>query len=168
VPVASTMDMSRATASGRLLGKGRRTRCVARRLRLRRPSRCGSSRRLSTVSFTSERHELASVCDDLDWEERGALAAAEFLRRAVMAMELRSAAAAARAARHVHFTEAPSVFEVPAYSEIYGLHPREFVFDRKYGMVPAQGPFGFNGFDFTKDDDSEAESSESDDEFDDF
>jgi len=38
-----------------------------------------------------------------------------------------------------------SVHEVTPYSEIYGLHPREFVFDRHAYLVPAKGPFGFVG-----------------------
>jgi len=32
-----------------------------------------------------------------------------------------------------------SVHEVTPYSEIYGMHPRDFVFDRDFYMVPAQG-----------------------------
>lgn len=30
------------------------------------------------------------------------------------------------------------VFEVTPYSEVYGLHPREFDFDADYALVPAQ------------------------------
>lgn len=36
------------------------------------------------------------------------------------------------------------ILEVPAYGEIYGLHPREFVFDRDGSLLPAAGPHGFN------------------------
>lgn len=38
------------------------------------------------------------------------------------------------------------VHEIVPYCETYGLHPREFVFDKSYGMVPARGPHGFNGY----------------------
>jgi len=31
-----------------------------------------------------------------------------------------------------------SVFEVTAYSEVYGMHPREFDFEADYALVPAQ------------------------------
>lgn len=40
---------------------------------------------------------------------------------------------------------APSIHEVVPYSEIYGLHPRHFVFDRHSNLVPAGDPFGFTG-----------------------
>mmetsp|Transcript_73949 Transcript_73949/g.176003 ORF Transcript_73949/g.176003 Transcript_73949/m.176003 type:complete len:214 (-) Transcript_73949:99-740(-) len=39
----------------------------------------------------------------------------------------------------VHFEETVMTYEVTPYSEIYGLHPREFDFDKNYAMVPAQG-----------------------------
>lgn len=46
--------------------------------------------------------------------------------------------------RRVRFSEAPDVvLEVTPYCEIYGIHPRYFVFDRHYYMVPAGGPYGF-------------------------
>lgn len=49
-----------------------------------------------------------------------------------------------RGARHVHFDLSTTiVHEVVPYSETYGLHPREFVFDRDFYMVPAGGTFGF-------------------------
>mmetsp|Transcript_80395 Transcript_80395/g.208926 ORF Transcript_80395/g.208926 Transcript_80395/m.208926 type:complete len:191 (-) Transcript_80395:137-709(-) len=38
---------------------------------------------------------------------------------------------------------AVTVHEVTPYSEIYGRHPREFVFDRHFDMIPAAGRFGF-------------------------
>jgi len=31
------------------------------------------------------------------------------------------------------------VYEITPYSEIFGLHPREFVFDKFYCMLPAEG-----------------------------
>lgn len=46
--------------------------------------------------------------------------------------------------RRVHMDRAaPTVYEITPYAGIYGLHPREFVFDRHYCMVPANG---FNEF----------------------
>jgi len=42
------------------------------------------------------------------------------------------------ARRVVHIEPAaPIVHEIPPYAEIYGVHPRDFVFDRHYFMVPA-------------------------------
>jgi hypothetical protein len=114
---------------------------------------------------------LGSIATDLfDYEERGARAAMEFIRRAATARELPPCPlrpAVARTLRRVKFTEEPPfVSEVVPYSEIYGLHPREFVFCRNHGMVPSQGQFGFNGFDFSMDDvDDEEDNCDSDDEF---
>mmetsp|Transcript_104234 Transcript_104234/g.336155 ORF Transcript_104234/g.336155 Transcript_104234/m.336155 type:complete len:260 (-) Transcript_104234:99-878(-) len=42
--------------------------------------------------------------------------------------------------------------EVTPYSEIYGLHPREFVFDRDSYLIPAHGSFGFVGLPMGDDD----------------
>merc|ERR1719272_2401327 len=40
----------------------------------------------------------------------------------------------------VRFDDAAlSVYEVIPYAEIYGLHPRDFVFDASYCMLPAVG-----------------------------
>lgn len=36
-----------------------------------------------------------------------------------------------------------SAYEITPYSEIYGLHPREFVFGRNFRVVPAGGDYGF-------------------------
>lgn len=45
-----------------------------------------------------------------------------------------------RALRCVHFNhDADTLHEIPAYAEIYGIHPRLFDFDRKLWMVPARG-----------------------------
>merc|ERR1719343_158670 len=45
--------------------------------------------------------------------------------------------------RRVRFDmDAITVHEIPAYSEIYGAHPRTFVFDRQSCRVPA-APNGF-------------------------
>lgn len=49
--------------------------------------------------------------------------------------------------RSVSFDETHNeVFEVIPYSEIYGLHPREFVFDRHLCVVPSGDKFGFVDF----------------------
>lgn len=52
------------------------------------------------------------------------------------------------ATRRVHFAkdDTPIVHEITPYSEIYGLHPREFVFGRHFRMIPAGGDFGFVDF----------------------
>jgi len=48
--------------------------------------------------------------------------------------------AESRARKRVHMDQAaPIVHEIIPYAEIYGLHPREFVFNRHYFMVPANG-----------------------------
>mmetsp|Transcript_71218 Transcript_71218/g.186728 ORF Transcript_71218/g.186728 Transcript_71218/m.186728 type:complete len:205 (+) Transcript_71218:83-697(+) len=49
-----------------------------------------------------------------------------------------------RKQRRVHFSEAQdTVIQVTPYCEVYGIHPRLFVFDRNYYMVPAGGQYGF-------------------------
>lgn len=50
--------------------------------------------------------------------------------------------------RRVHFAmEDPlTIHEVTPYAEIYGLHPREFVFGRNFRMIPSGGDFGFVDF----------------------
>jgi len=55
---------------------------------------------------------------------------------------------------------ASTVHEVIPYSEIYGKHPREFVFDRHFSMVPAAGAYGFVGLADTNDGDEEEEDEE--------
>lgn len=49
--------------------------------------------------------------------------------------------------RRVRFTlpSSAEVLEIPAYAEIYGRHPREFVFGRHSDMLPAGDRFGFVG-----------------------
>jgi len=67
--------------------------------------------------------------------------------------------------RRVRFNlSACTVHEIIPYGEIYGLHPREFVFDRNLEKVPAVGHFGFVGqapsnaeLDFMMDDTSDEE-----------
>lgn len=38
------------------------------------------------------------------------------------------------------------MLEVTPYSEVYGLHPRDFVFDRRYNILPVRDARGFVGF----------------------
>merc|ERR1712232_1339118 len=46
--------------------------------------------------------------------------------------------------RKVRFdTTKTDVFEITPYSEIYGLHPREFVFGKHYQLWPSGGTYGF-------------------------
>mmetsp|Transcript_28650 Transcript_28650/g.52149 ORF Transcript_28650/g.52149 Transcript_28650/m.52149 type:complete len:205 (-) Transcript_28650:151-765(-) len=45
----------------------------------------------------------------------------------------------ARPVKDVRFESDVSIHEVTPYSEIYGLHPREFDFDKDYSMLPAKG-----------------------------
>jgi hypothetical protein len=42
--------------------------------------------------------------------------------------------------------EANTIHEVTPYEELYGLHPREFVFGRDFCMIPAGGKYGFVDF----------------------
>eukprot|EP00927_Polykrikos_kofoidii_P021876 TRINITY_DN20585_c0_g1_i1.p2 TRINITY_DN20585_c0_g1~~TRINITY_DN20585_c0_g1_i1.p2 ORF type:complete len:340 (-),score=70.39 TRINITY_DN20585_c0_g1_i1:236-1168(-) len=81
------------------------------------------------------------------------------------------------AARHrVQFNLCAAVHEVTPYSEIYGLHPREFVFGRRNYLLPAAGPYGFTdmrgarirqvaGRDEEEDEDTDDETDESDSDF---
>jgi len=48
--------------------------------------------------------------------------------------------------RRVHFClDVATLHEITPYSEVYGLHPRDFVFDRDFYMVPA-APGGYVDF----------------------
>lgn len=67
-------------------------------------------------------------------------------------------------ARQVRFDMSSLVIhDVTPYGEIYGLHPREFVFSKDYSMLPAAPPHGFVGMESTSEEE-DGESSESDDE----
>jgi len=58
--------------------------------------------------------------------------------------------------RRVTFNlDASTEHDVIPYSEVYGLHPRDFVFDRHFAFVPAEGPFGFVGLPMNDDTDEE-------------
>lgn len=50
-----------------------------------------------------------------------------------------------------------AVHAIVPYAEIYGLHPREFVFDRRFHMVPSADKHGFRGLGDSCDEDSEDE-----------
>jgi len=69
-------------------------------------------------------------------------------------------------ARKVAFDmDAVTIHQIPPYAEIYGLHPREFVFDRRYYMIPsvcALTSIGLSAVDKVGADDDEVEDSDSD------
>lgn len=121
---------------------------------------------LSRITAGLQKH-VASEDDAIDtqWnayitglslEDRGAIAAANFLARLrrkihVGVTEEHSAFSSledtllASRRRRVRFDVSSKVIHyVTPYSEIYGLHPREFVFGRNFCMVPA-APGGFVG-----------------------
>lgn len=50
-----------------------------------------------------------------------------------------------------------TVHEITPYEEVYGLHPREFVFDRHFHMLPSSDAHGFVGFPDDDGEDSELE-----------
>lgn len=68
--------------------------------------------------------------------------------------------------RRVTFNlEAVTVHEIPPYAEIYGLHPREFVFDKNYYMIPsvcALASIGLSAVDKVGAEDDDVEDSDSD------
>jgi len=68
--------------------------------------------------------------------------------RCVCKLIVLGAEASGPAARGVHFAarDVQVVHEITPYSEIYGLHPREFVFGRNFSMIPSGGDFGFIDF----------------------
>lgn len=118
-------------------------------------------------------------------EERGSAAAAAFLARVGVSIHENSheeeqpfsqlgdaATSAGRAAgdfslHYVRFTSyEDEVHEIVPYAEVYGLHPREFVFGKNFCLIPATGPFGFVGMGEESQDSDEAhdEANYSDDE----
>lgn len=73
--------------------------------------------------------------------------------------------------KHVTFdTDAVTLHPIPPYAEIYGLHPREFNFDKRYFMIPtgcALTSIGLSAVDkdgADNDDDDAEEDSDSEDE----
>lgn len=80
------------------------------------------------------------------WQEasRHAELAALVAADASKALDTNSSPAVVPESLRVRFDlGASTVHEVTPYSEIYGLHPREFVFGRGFYMMPAAGPYGF-------------------------
>lgn len=69
-----------------------------------------------------------------------------------------------RRTRRVHFdSEANTQHSIQPYSEIYGLHPRLFDFDRNFWMVPATGfpnRAAMSGEEVDEDSDSDSEDGE--------
>jgi len=103
---------------------------------------------------------LAPVSETIaDREEEAADAAAAFLRRVAglgseaslheveKAWDNRQPLVTNPSPRRVCFDlEANSIHEVMPYEDVYGLHPREFVFGRNFCMIPAGGDYGFVDF----------------------
>jgi hypothetical protein len=58
--------------------------------------------------------------------------------------------------------DAITIHEVVPYSEVYGLHPREFVFEKNFYMTPSGGTFGFASLHESAQDDDASESDDSD------
>jgi len=87
-------------------------------------------RRAANVGPEASLHEIAEKWSNL-------------CKLAVLGAEV-----SAPAARRVHFAvrDVQMVHEIAPYSEIYGLHPREFVFGRNFSMIPSGGDFGFVDF----------------------
>lgn len=94
-----------------------------------------------------------------NWEEEAADAAAVFLRRVTglcseasldeveKVWDSRQPLVTSPSPRRVCFDlEANTIHEVTPYEELYGLHPREFVFGRNFCMIPAGGDYGFVDF----------------------
>lgn len=103
---------------------------------------------------------LAPVSETIaDREEEAADAAAAFLRRAAglgseaslheveKAWDSRHPLVTNPSPRRVRFDfGASTIHEVMPYNEVYGLHPREFVFGRNFCMIPGGGDYGFVDF----------------------
>jgi hypothetical protein len=65
----------------------------------------------------------------------------------------------------VQISDTVIVHEIKPYSEIYGLHPREFVFDRNFHMIPALGFVALSAASSEADQEGEDIESDSEDEF---
>jgi len=115
---------------------------------------------LKTASQVVLAVPLAPVSETIaDREEEAADAAAAFLRRVAglgseaslheveKAWDNRQPLVTNPSPRRVCFDlEANSIHEVMPYEDVYGLHPREFVFGRNFCMIPAGGDYGFVDF----------------------
>merc|ERR1712194_822061 len=95
----------------------------------------------------------------IDAEECAARAAAVFLSRLHVAA---TSEPRVRMGRSVRISNDVQVHEVTPYSEVYGLHPREFVFGKFFCLIPAAGPFGFVGIGEESQDSSEVDDVDSD------
>jgi len=103
---------------------------------LKRKSLATTLRSSAEVWLASESDRL--FCDVIDGGVKAASDQACMAERMSLPM--------VRSRRQVCFEEAAaSVCEVTPYSEIYGRHPRSFVFDREANMIPA-APCGFVSF----------------------
>lgn len=94
-------------------------------------------------------HVLDEDVLDVGWEDRGAAAAAKMLRRilsrAAPVAEVLPLPVFSGSRRRVRFDMGAIILhEITPYSEIYGAHPRTFVFDRNSRRVPA-APNGYVG-----------------------
>lgn len=124
------------------------------------PWDCAVEDKASSTLMTCDRSAASPVCaeatpaelqasDAIDegWEDRGAAAAWQVLRR-IMSSAAPSPALVpwpcfSGTRRRVRFDlDAVTLHEIPPYSEIYGVHPRTFVFDHRSRRVPA-APSGF-------------------------
>jgi len=116
---------------------------------------------LKAVSPVVSAEPLALVIRETlaDREEEAADAAAAFLRRVAglgseaslhdveKVWDSRQPLVTNRSTRRVCFDlEANTIHEITPYEELYGLHPREFVFGRNFCMIPAGGDYGFVDF----------------------
>lgn len=111
---------------------------------------------------TAAAHAVSDEHEDDGWEDRGAAAASKVLRRI-----LSNAAPLAevlplpffpgsRRCRVSFDLGANTIHEIPPYGEIYGSHPRTFVFDRHAHKVPAS-PSGYVSLQAVIGDDEEDE-----------
>lgn len=102
----------------------------------------------------------------LEFEDRAAAAASSLLER-IRTKTLDAQSAACRVRRVRFDMAAVVVHPITPYCEIYGLHPRCFVFGRNYSIVPA-APGGYVSLTAMRrqnDDDDDDESSDSDEEW---
>eukprot|EP00933_Yihiella_yeosuensis_P067446 TRINITY_DN72265_c0_g1_i1.p1 TRINITY_DN72265_c0_g1~~TRINITY_DN72265_c0_g1_i1.p1 ORF type:complete len:270 (+),score=53.20 TRINITY_DN72265_c0_g1_i1:58-810(+) len=128
------------------------------------PSSCSST---SSADSTDSTGCSASELSEDD-EDVGALAEAEAEDVVeVVATGIESTAEIPQISerRRVQFDmEAISVHEILAYSEIYGIHPRFFDFDKNFWMVPAVGipnlSARYDDEDYENDSDSDSEDGE--------
>lgn len=124
--------------------------CKGAVLRLRRRGRMagpGARMRRRSARVAEEQLQAAKAIEGSHSVAEGDAPQAPQPAQGPLVSRLRSSTTAkdpAKSDRRVRFaSEAPIVHEVTAYSEIYGIHPRDFVFDRHAYLVPSGGDFGF-------------------------